>query len=138
VSDGSASVFGLIRPLQTASYGPTSVVGLGNVASTYAPAGHNWATALWCAGGLALLVTAAIALVALIRGRRTGWAVAVGVAVLASVAVGFLAGGHYPLPAQYVLARYLAVMTVTAGAGVLTYALFGARPEHPPSLDRGM
>jgi hypothetical protein len=137
VSDGSASIFGLIRPLQTASYGSTSVVGLGNVTSTYAPTGHNWATAMWCAGWLALLVTAAIALVALIRGRRTGWAIVVGVAVLASVAVGFVAGGHYAPPAQYVLARYLAVMTVTAGAGVLAYALFGARWEHPASLDRG-
>lgn len=137
VSDGSASVFGLIRPQRSASYGPTVVVGLGNVASTYAHAGHNWATALWCAGWLALLVTAAIALVALVRGRRTGWAVVVGVAVLASVAVGFLAGGHYAPPAQYVLAWYLAVMTVSAGAGVLAYALFGARLEHPASLDRG-
>jgi hypothetical protein len=120
-------VFGLIRPQQI-DYG-TAVVGLGNVASRYAHAGHNWATALWCAGWLALLVTATITLVALIRGRRTGWAVVVGGAVLASVAVGFAAGGDYPPPAQYVLARYLAVMTLSAGAGVLTYALFGARRD---------
>jgi hypothetical protein len=126
VSDGSSSVFSLIRP-QHSYYGPATVVGLGNVASTFAGAGHNWATALWCAGWLALLVTAAIGLVASIRGRRTVWAVAVGVAVIASVAVGFVAGGLYAPPAQYVLARYLAVMTASAGAGVLAYALFGPR-----------
>ncbi|WP_433129016.1 caspase, EACC1-associated type [Micromonospora sp. CA-240977] len=136
VSDGSASTFGLIRPQHSVAYGPTAVVGLGNVASTYAQAGHNWATALWCAGWLALLVTAAFTLVALIRGRRTGWAVVVGVAVAASVAIGFVADGHYAPPAQYLLARYLVGMTASAGVGVLAYALFGASRAHPGSLDR--
>ncbi|MGI5519933.1 caspase family protein [Micromonospora sp. CA-259024] len=137
VSDGSASAFGLIRPQHSASYGPTAVVGLGNVASTYAHAGHNWATALWCAGWLALMVTAALTLVTLIRGRRTRWAVVIGVAVLASIAVGLVAGGRYGPSAQYLLARYLAVMTASAGVGVLAYALFGTLREHPANLVRG-
>ncbi|MET7950859.1 caspase family protein [Micromonospora sp. NPDC005324] len=137
VSDGSSSTFGLIRPQHSASYRPSAVVGLGNVASTYAQAGHNWATALWCAGWLALMVTAALTLVALIRGRRTRWAVVVGVAVLASVAVGLVAGGRYGPSAQYLLARYLAVMTVSVGVGVLAYALFGTRRESPANLVGG-
>ncbi|MEU4472526.1 caspase family protein [Micromonospora sp. NPDC023888] len=134
IADGSASTFGLIRPQGTASYGSSTVVGLGNVTSSYSRAGHNWATALWCAGWLALMVTAAITLVRLILGRRTVWALAVGIGVVASVAVGVVAGGHYAPPAQYLLARYLAVMTGTVGAGVLAYALFGSRRKHP---DRG-
>ncbi|WP_327035268.1 caspase family protein [Micromonospora ureilytica] len=137
LSGGSASAFGLIRPQLGASYRPTGVVGLGNVASTYAKAGHNWATALWCAGWLALMVTAALTLVTLIRGRRTRWAVVVGVAVLASLAVGLVADGRYGPSAQYVLARYLAVMAVSAGAGVLAYALFGTGRQPPASLVRG-
>ncbi|WP_433261734.1 caspase, EACC1-associated type [Micromonospora vinacea] len=137
VSDGSSSAFGLVRPQHSTSYRPSAVVGLGNVASTYAQTGHNWATALWCAGWLALMVTAALTLVALIRVRRTRWAVVVGVAVLASVAVGLVAGGRYGPSAQYLLARYLAVMTASAGVGVLAYALFGTRWEPPARLVRG-
>ncbi|MEU8386866.1 caspase family protein [Micromonospora sp. NPDC048843] len=137
VSDGSASAFGLIRPQHGASYRPSAVVGLGNVSSTYAQTGHNWATALWCAGWLALMVTAALTLVALIRGRRIRWAVVVGVGVLASVAGGLVAGGRYGPSAQYLLARYLAVMTVSVGVGVLAYALFGARREPSASLVGG-
>ncbi|MCG5445909.1 caspase family protein [Micromonospora sp. NIE79] len=137
VSDGSSSAFGLIRPQHGASYRPSAVVGLGNVASTYAQTGHNWATALWCAGWLALMITAALTLVSLIRGRRIRWAVVVVVAVLASVAVGLVAGGRYGPSAQYLLARYLAVMTVSVGVGVLAYALFGARREPQTSVVGG-
>jgi hypothetical protein len=127
-SHGSASVFGLIQPQHPGGpFQSTAVVGLGNVASTYESDGHNWATALWCAGWLALLVTAAIALLALIRQRRIGWAVIVGTGVLASLVVGFIAGGRYDPDEQYTLAVYLAAMTGSAGAGLLAYALLGPR-----------
>ncbi|MBU2669315.1 caspase family protein [Actinoplanes bogorensis] len=128
LSSGSTSVFGLVRP-QLGNVGRTSVVGLGNVASSYQRTGHNWATALWCAGWLALLITAAVALVTLVRLRRRWWTVAVGSGVLASVIAGLVVAGAYGRDHQYLIAQHLATMTGLAAAGTLAYALFGPREQ---------
>jgi len=104
-----------------------AVVGVANVFRS-SDDGIDVSGAIWNAGWLALVAMTVAAAVSALRRRHAHWAAGLAGPLVVTLVLGFAAGGwHEGEAGVRGLALYLAAMTLTATAAVVTYAWRGPR-----------